>query len=100
MQKVTGSTPVTSTKGSDFIRTFFMSFIVYILYSSAPDQYYIGHTENIGDRILRHNNSGSKSTKKANDWKLVYTEIFSIKSEAFKREPEIKGKKAVSISVG
>ena len=66
MQKVTGSTPVTSTKGSDFIRTFFMSFIVYILYSSAPDQYYIGHTENIGDRILRHNNSGSKSAKKAN----------------------------------
>ncbi|MBX3255554.1 MAG: GIY-YIG nuclease family protein, partial [Chitinophagaceae bacterium] len=44
-----------------------MPYTVYILYSSTLDQYYIGHTQDMADRIFRHNNSGSKSTKKAND---------------------------------
>jgi putative endonuclease len=53
-----------------------MSFHVYILYSKSIDQYYIGHTAEIHDRLFRHNNSGSKSTKKANDWELFYKENF------------------------
>ena len=71
-----------------------MEFVVYILYSPSADQYYIGHTENIEDRLFRHNNSGSKSTKKTNDWKLVYTELFATKAEANRRELEIKKKKS------
>ena len=51
-----------------------MSFIVYILYSQAIDQYYVGHTTDLDDRHFRHTNSGSKSTKKANDWKLMYSD--------------------------
>jgi len=62
-----------------------MSFTVYILYSSTLDQYYIGHTEDIKDRLFRHTNSGSKSTKKASDWKVAYTEVFQSKSEAASR---------------
>ena len=71
-----------------------MSYTVYILYSVMLDQYYIGHTENVSDRIFRHNNSGSKSTKKANDWVLKYTEAFGTRGEAMKRELEIKNKKS------
>jgi putative endonuclease len=71
-----------------------MPFNVYILYSPTLDQYYIGHTADINDRLFRHNNSGSKSTKKASDWKLVYTEAFETKAEAAKREIEIKKKKS------
>ena len=71
-----------------------MPFIVYIIYSTTLDQFYVGHTENIEDRLFRHTNSGSKSTKKAHDWKLVYTEAFNTKSEAMKREVEIKKKKS------
>ena len=71
-----------------------MSFLVYIIYSPSLDQYYIGHTEDIQDRIFRHKNSGSKSTKKANNWVLKFTEEFAIKSEAMKRELEIKSKKS------
>jgi putative endonuclease len=71
-----------------------MAFLVYIIYSLTLDQFYIGHSENIQDRLFRHNNSGSKSTKKANDWKLVHTEIFQTKSEAVQRELEIKKKKS------
>ena len=71
-----------------------MSFHVYILYSSELDQYYTGHSANLEDRLYRHNNSGSKATKKAIDWKLVYKEQFDNKVEAFQRELEIKRKKS------
>ena len=67
---------------------------MYILYSQGLDQFYIGHTHDLQDRLFRHNNSGSKATKKANDWKLVYTESFQTKADATKREYEIKQKKS------
>ena len=71
-----------------------MAYYVYILHSSSLDQYYVGQTENLQGRIFRHNNSGSKSTKKANDWNLKYTEEFNSRSDAVKRETEIKSKKS------
>jgi putative endonuclease len=71
-----------------------MPFTVYILYSVALDQYYTGQTQNLKDRLFRHNNSGSKSTKKVNDWKLVYSEVFETRAEAVRRESEIKKKKS------
>ncbi|HTN07413.1 GIY-YIG nuclease family protein [Agriterribacter sp.] len=71
-----------------------MSFTVYILHSAILDQYYIGQSEAMEDRLFRHNNSGSKSTKKANDWKLVYAAVFETRGEAIKRETEIKKKKS------
>jgi len=71
-----------------------MPFYVYILYSPGLDQYYIGHTENLQDRIFRHTNSGSKSTKKANDSVIKYTEEFESRQKAMQRELEIKKKKS------
>ena len=72
----------------------FMPFYVYILFSQDINQYYIGHSEDENDRLYRHNNSGSKSTKKTNDRRIVYTELFNSKPEAVKREMEIKKKKS------
>ena len=72
----------------------FMPFYVYILYSSSLDQYYVGQTENLEDRIFRHTNSGSKSTKRTDDWILKYAEEFDSRSEAIHRELEIKNKKS------
>jgi putative endonuclease len=69
-------------------------FSVYIIYSKKIDQYYIGQTENIENRLYRHNNNGSKSTKKANDWVLKYTEEFTTRVLAMRRESEIKKKKS------
>ena len=71
-----------------------MAFFVYIIYSAAIDQYYVGHTESLDDRLFRHNNSGSKATKKANDWILKYTEEFNIRSDAVSREVAIKKRKS------
>lgn len=52
------------------------------------------YTENLEDRIFRHTNSGSKSTKKANDCITKYTEEFNSRSDAVRRELEIKRKKS------
>ena len=71
-----------------------MSYCVYIIYSEKLDRYYVGYSENIQDRLFRHINSGSKSTKKTNDWRLVYSQQFDSKSAANQRELEIKRKKS------
>ena len=67
---------------------------VYIIYSESSGSYYVGHTEDVSSRLLRHNNSGNKSTKKSKDWKLMYTETFETRGEAMKRENAIKKKKS------
>ena len=69
-------------------------FKIYIIYSAFLDRYYVGSTGNIEDRMFRHNNSESKSTKSASDWVLVYSEDFETRSDAVQRELEIKGKKS------
>ncbi len=71
-----------------------MRYFVYILYSSQLNQYYTGHSADLDDRLYRHVDSGSKSTKKASDWKIVYTEEFISKSDAYQREMEIKKQKS------
>ncbi len=71
-----------------------MSFIVYIIYSEKLDKFYIGYTENIHIRLDQHNSGLSTFTAKANDWKLVYQEVFSSREEAHKREKAIKAKKS------
>ncbi|WP_025667766.1 GIY-YIG nuclease family protein [Aquimarina megaterium] len=69
-------------------------FIVYILFSESIDMYYVGHTANIKDRLVRHNQGRSKSTKRGAPWRLMYSERFKTKSEAYQREMEIKKKKS------
>ncbi len=63
---------------------------VYILKSLVKDWYYIGHTSDIKTRIKSHNSGKNKSTKHYKPFKIVYFEVLSTKSEAFKREMQIK----------
>ena len=74
-----------------------MPFYTYILYSEAIDQYYIGHTGDLADRSYRHVHSGSRATKKANDWRVVYTKEFQTRSAAIEYELMIKNKKKQEI---
>ena len=55
--------------------------------------YYIGHTNNLEDRLNRHNQGRSLYTKSRAPWKLAYREGFNSKNDAMRREREIKGKK-------
>ena len=69
-------------------------FYVYILFSATLNRYYIGYTGQLSDRLFRHSNSGSKSTKATNDWVLAYSETYPTRGEAMKRENYIKKQKS------
>ena len=65
-------------------------FYVYII-QAREGRYYIGSTENILKRIEQHNSKKFKGwTNRFNDWKLVYYESFLSRTEAIKRERQIK----------
>ncbi|MFN4235386.1 MAG: GIY-YIG nuclease family protein [Bacteroidia bacterium] len=68
-----------------------MSYIVYILYSTLKDKYYIGYTsDEIDERIRKHNTNHKGFTGGAGDWELKYSEVLNTKEEAKKREIQIK----------
>ncbi len=69
-------------------------FVVYILYSDGLNKYYVGHTQDITDRLQRHNQGRSKATKSGIPWKVVYKEVCKTKSEAYNRELYIKKQKS------
>ncbi len=69
-------------------------YTVYILYSQKRDKYYIGYTNNISDRLKRHNSGQTSTTRGVSDWVIVYQEEYEIKTEAIKREREIKNWKS------
>ncbi|AFN74590.1 hypothetical protein MROS_1353 [Melioribacter roseus P3M-2] len=45
-------------------------------------------------RLERHNSGNSRSTKHGIPWEIVYFEVYPMKSEAMKREYEIKRRKS------
>ena len=69
-------------------------YCVYILKSLKSKRYYIGHTGNLQRRLTEHNSGKTKSTKGYVPWIIVHTEIYKTKSEAYKREKEIKSYKS------
>lgn len=68
-------------------------FTVYILQSLKDNKYYIGYTSNLEARLSDHFNGKTKSLKGRLPVNLVYTEVFSTKSDAIKREKQIKAYK-------
>jgi putative endonuclease len=65
-------------------------YFVYILLSEKLDRYYVGSTNNITDRIKRHNAGQGGYTKKGIPWKLIQTFEFQTRSEAVNLEMKIK----------
>ena len=68
-------------------------FFVYILKSLENNSYYVGHSSDISARLKQHNNGRVRSTKAYRPWEVVYSEELETKSEAFKREMQIKSYK-------
>ncbi len=65
-------------------------YYTYIL-ECADGTYYCGYTNNVSDRVKTHNEGkGAKYTKSRLPVKAIYSEEFKTKSEAMKREAEIK----------
>ena len=69
-------------------------YFVYIIKSLIVIRYYIGSTENVDRRLSDHNLGKVKSTKAYKPWEIVNTERFDTKSDALKREKQIKSYKS------
>ena len=63
---------------------------VYIV-KCKDDSLYTGYAKNVGQRVEKHNKGlGAKYTKVRRPVVLVYQEMYETKSEALKREYQIK----------
>jgi len=67
-----------------------LKFYVYILFSEVLNKYYIGSTQDTDIRLEKHLQSNKGFTSKAKDWVLVYSEEFKTRTEAIRRERQIK----------
>ncbi len=71
-----------------------MGCFVYILKSRKDGSYYVGTTNNLEDRLNRHNQGRSKFTKTKRPWELVYFEEHPDRSSAMKKEYALKRHKS------
>ena len=71
-----------------------IKFYTYILYSQNIDKFYVGYTNNLHERLKKHNYTHKGFTGRTDDWKIVYFEEFLSKKEAISREREIKAWKS------
>jgi putative endonuclease len=65
-------------------------YFMYILHSQSYDRYYVGMTSDLEERLILHNGNHIGYTGKYSDWRIVYSEEFAIKSEAYARERAVK----------
>ena len=79
--------------GGFFEEIYLGDIIMYYIYivRCQDDTYYTGFTNNIEKRIRAHNEKkGAKYTRGRTPVKLIYYEEFESKTEALKREYEVK----------
>ncbi|MGB0178052.1 MAG: GIY-YIG nuclease family protein [Owenweeksia sp.] len=65
---------------------FFLLFVVYAISSTKRNYIYVGLTNNLEKRLLRHNRGYEKSTRLYAPFKLIYTETCNTRPEARERE--------------
>ena len=69
-------------------------YYVYIIKSLKDQKYYIGSTSDVNSRLRFHNAGLQHSTKNRIPFVLIYQEKFLHKTEALRREKQIKSYKA------
>ena len=67
-----------------------MTCFAYILYSQKRQRFYVGVANDIADRLKRHNNAESLSTKTGVPWELLHSFSCVDKSAAMILERKIK----------
>ena len=71
-----------------------MPYYLYIIQSESDGSFYVGSTQDLSERLERHNQGRSKYTKQKRPWKLVYHEEYADRSASLKRESQIKNRKS------
>ena len=69
-------------------------FYVYILQSLKDFSFYVGQCDDLDYRMSKHFDGMSKYTSSKRPLRLVYFEVFKTRTEALKREKEIKKMKS------
>jgi len=75
-----------------------MNYFVYILYSEGSQKYYVGQTNNLQDRISRHNKGHNESTKPYRPWTLLFAIEKNSRSEAVILEKKLKNLSKLKLS--
>ncbi|RJQ24682.1 GIY-YIG nuclease family protein [Candidatus Parcubacteria bacterium] len=65
-------------------------FYTYVLKSKRDDKLYVGHSDNLKNRIQKHNKGLVKSTKDRRPLQLMYYEACLNESKSIKREQYFK----------
>jgi putative endonuclease len=65
-------------------------FYAYVIKSIDHNYYYKGHCEDIEKRLAQHKYGFTKSIKPYLPFKLVYSEVFTNREDAIKREKNFK----------
>ncbi len=65
-------------------------FTVYLLYSERFDRYYVGHTQDLEERLTVHNSGQNVSTKPYRPWVVVGRILKTTKLEACELEQKLK----------
>jgi putative endonuclease len=71
-------------------KTYLSMFFTYILQSEKDSSLYIGQTNNLTDRLLRHNQGRNQYTKTKTPWILIYSKEFETRSQAVQLEMKLK----------
>ena len=66
-------------------------FFVYILEAKESKKSYIGQTENLEKRVIRHNKGYNLSTRAYIPWDLKWWKEYETRSEAITVERKLKG---------
>ena len=67
-----------------------MPYFTYILQSEITETFYIGQTNNLQDRLMRHNSNQNLATKNKGVWKIIFSKEFETRSEAVALEKKLK----------
>lgn len=77
-----------------------LQYCVYVLYSLKDNNFYIGYTTNLHERLTSHIKGSSKATEPRRPFTLLFCEYFLSKHDATRREKYFKtssGKKAIKL---
>jgi putative endonuclease len=67
-----------------------LPYFVYILYSERLQGYYIGQTNDVEARLLRHNSGSENYTSKYTPWELIWFCEKISRAEALSLEKKLK----------
>ena len=77
-----------------------LPYCVYVLQSLKDAKLYIGHTEDLEQRLSDHNQGRNRSTAPRRPMELVFCEFYRSRSDAERREKYLKtspGKRALKL---